>query len=57
MWSRDEIKRGKCTDCAACELACNLEGNDGIRITYPMPHIEAYLADLEQKGIKPVYKR
>jgi hypothetical protein len=57
MWSRDEIKKGKCTDCVACELACQLYGNAGVTITYPMPQLDAYLSDLEKRGIKPVYKR
>ena len=56
-WSVDEIKKGKCTDCVACELACQLKGNGGVTITYPMPKLEEYLADLERWGIKPVYKR
>ncbi len=57
MWSKDEIKKGKCTDCVACELACQLHGNGGVTITYSMPKLDEYLAELERKGIKPVYKR
>ena len=57
MWSKDEIKRGKCTDCVACELACQLYGNGGVKIIYPMPLLDEYLADLDKNGIKPVYKR
>ena len=53
----DEIKKGKCTDCVACELACQLHGNGGVTITYPMPKLDEYLADLEMKGMKPVYKK
>ena len=56
MWSKEEIKKGKCTDCVACELACQLNGNGGVAITYPIPKLDGYLADLEKKGIKPVYK-
>ena len=57
MWSKDEIKKGKCTDCVACELACRLYGNKGVTITYSIPKLDEYLTDLEKKGIKPVYRR
>lgn len=57
MWSKDEIRKGKCTDCVACELACQLNGNKGITITYSIPKLDEYVADIERKGIKPVYKR
>ncbi len=57
MWSKDEIKKGKCTDCVACELECQLRGDGGVTITYVMPKLDEYLADLEKKGIKPVFKR
>jgi len=57
MWSKEEIKKGKCTDCVACELECQLHGNGGVTITYPMPKLDEYLAGLEKKGMKPVYKR
>ena len=57
MWSLEEIKKGKCTDCVACELACHGHGNGGVTIIYPMPKLDEYLAELESQGIKPVYKR
>jgi hypothetical protein len=57
MWSKEEIKKRKCTDCVACELECQLRGKGGVTITYPMPKLDEYLAGLEKKGIKPVYKR
>lgn len=56
-WTLDEIRKGKCTDCAACELACQLHGNGGVTITYAIPKLDEYLDDLEKKGIQPVYKR
>lgn len=56
-WSKDETKKGKCTDCVACELECQLRGNGGVTITYAMPKLDEYLADLERKGIKPVYRK
>ncbi len=57
MWSKDEIKKGKCTDCVACELACQLHGNYGVTITYAIPKLDEYLEHLEKQGIKPVYRR
>ena len=57
IWTKDEIIKGKCTDCVACELACQLHGNKGVTITYAIPKLDEYLADLEKNGIKPVYKR
>ena len=56
-WSKEEIKKRKCTDCVACELACQLQGNGGVMITYPMPVLDEYLSVLDKQGIKPVYKR
>lgn len=57
MWSKEEIKKGKCTDCVACELACQLHGNGGVTITYSIPKLDEYVVDIERKGIEPVYKR
>lgn len=57
MWTKEEIKRGKCTDCVACELACQLSGNGGVMIIYAQPELEGYLEELERQGIRPVYKR
>lgn len=57
MWSKEEIKKGKCTDCVACELECQLHGNNGVTITYSIPKLDEYVAVLEKKGIKPIYKR
>ncbi|MEJ2718246.1 MAG: hypothetical protein P8182_14105 [Deltaproteobacteria bacterium] len=57
MWDRAEIKRGKCTDCVACELACQLYGNGGVTITYPMPKLDEFLEGLEEQGLTPAYKR
>jgi len=57
MWSPEEIKKGKCTDCVACELACQLYGNEGITISYPIPKLDEYVAGLAKRGIKTVYRR
>lgn len=56
MWSKQEVKARKCTDCVACELSCDLYGNGAITITYLIPKLDEYLATIEQQGIKPVYK-
>jgi len=33
----EEAKRGKCTECLACELACTFHGNRAISIDLPLP--------------------
>jgi hypothetical protein len=55
IWTRDEIKKGKCTDCVACELTCQLYGNNGVTIIYEMPKLDEHLAVLKKAGIKTVY--
>jgi len=35
-----EAKKGKCTECLACELECQFHGNKGIRIVLPIPGLE-----------------
>lgn len=35
-----EAKRGRCTECLACELACSFHGHGGIRIDLPIPGLE-----------------
>jgi hypothetical protein len=57
MWSQAEIKKGKCTDCLACELACQLQGLGGVTVSYAIPKLDGYLEEIEKKGIQPVYSR
>lgn len=38
--SREEAKRGKCTECLACELACEFQGNGAIFIDLPIPGLD-----------------
>lgn len=38
--SHEEAKRGKCTECLACELACTFHGNKAIYIDLPIPSLE-----------------
>ena len=33
----EEAKRGRCTECLACELACEFHGNKAIFIDLPIP--------------------
>ena len=40
--SEEEAKKGKCTECLACELACEFEGNKGLYINLPIPGLEEY---------------
>jgi len=35
-----EAKRGRCTECLACELECQFHGNGGIFIDLPIPGLE-----------------
>ena len=38
--SREEAKKGKCTECLACELACEFQGNGAIFIDLPIPGLD-----------------
>jgi len=40
--AEEEAKKGKCTECLACELACEFEGNKGAFIDLPIPGLEEY---------------
>ena len=37
-----EAKKGKCTECLACELACQFHGNKALRIDLPVPGLEPF---------------
>ncbi len=37
-----DAKKGKCTECLACELACEFEGEKGAYIDLPIPGLEDY---------------
>ena len=41
--SRDDAKRGGCTECLACELECAVYGNGGAHIDLPIEGLSAYL--------------
>jgi len=36
-----EAKKGKCTECLACELECQFHGNKALRIDLPIPGLES----------------
>jgi succinyl-CoA synthetase beta subunit len=38
--SQKEAKKGRCTECLACELACKFHGNQAIFIDLPIPGFE-----------------
>lgn len=40
--SREEAKKGKCTECLACEVECYFHGNKGGRVDLPIPGLEEY---------------
>ncbi len=35
-YSKDELRKGACTECLACELDCQLYGKEAIKITLPL---------------------
>ena len=39
------VKKGRCTECLACEIACGSEGNDGLWIDLPIPGLETYRSE------------
>ncbi|UCH78597.1 MAG: acetate--CoA ligase family protein [Candidatus Coatesbacteria bacterium] len=39
----EEARRGRCSECLACEVECHARGNGGGKITLPIPGLEAYL--------------
>jgi NAD-dependent dihydropyrimidine dehydrogenase PreA subunit len=38
-----EAKKGKCTECLACELECQFHGNKALRIDLPIPGLESVI--------------
>lgn len=55
--SANEIKRGACLDCLACELDCDLYGHKALKIVYPMPELDRYLRKLKERGIEVIWRR
>ncbi|MDH4208511.1 MAG: hypothetical protein OEV76_06540 [Anaerolineae bacterium] len=50
----DEVKRGACTEDLACELDCELYGNQALVVTLPLPELDEYLENLTER---PTYER
>ena len=48
--SREEARRGGCTECLACELECAVAGNGGAQIDMPIEGLDAYEAAV---GVTP----
>ena len=36
----EEARKGKCTECLACEVECAFEGNGGGRVLLPIPGLD-----------------
>lgn len=53
--ARDEIKKGECTETAACELECHLRGKGGLRLILPMPELDHYVKEMKKRGEKLIY--
>ncbi len=45
----EDVKKGKCTECLACEIACQFHGNKGLHIVLPIPGLAEYREKLIQK--------
>jgi len=48
--SEEDVARGKCTECLACELACFLEGEKAIHIDLPIPGLKEYREKIAKEG-------
>lgn len=45
--SPEDAARGKCTECLACELACEFHGNRALHIELPIPGLEEAIQSRE----------
>ncbi len=46
----EEIKKGKCTECLACEIACRFHGLGALYIHLPIPGLKEYRERLSKEG-------
>ena len=44
-----EVKKGKCTECLACEIACKFHGEGALYIHLPIPGLKEYRDSLIEK--------
>jgi Fe-S-cluster-containing dehydrogenase component len=55
--SSEDARKGQCSECLACEEACDTVSMGGLRIELPMPALEKWLQYLTKKNDRPVYLR
>jgi len=48
--SQEEAKKGKCTECLACEIFCTFHEQDAIFIHLPIPGLKEYREKIVKKG-------
>ncbi len=48
----EEVKKGKCPECLACEIACRFSGNKGLYIHLPIPGLKEYREKIIKSGQK-----
>ncbi len=48
--TREEAKKGKCTECLACEIFCTFHEQEAILINLPIPGLKEYRDKLVKKG-------
>jgi hypothetical protein len=48
--SADEAKKGKCTECLACEIYCRFHEKDAISIILPIPGLREYRDKIIKKN-------
>lgn len=39
----EQVRKGKCTECLACELECHFQGAGGLKIELPIPGLDALM--------------
>ena len=47
---REDAKKGKCTECLACEIFCRFHERNAIAIDLPVPGLKAYRESLRGRG-------
>jgi succinyl-CoA synthetase beta subunit len=53
---KDEAKKGKCTECLACEIYCKYHEQDAITIVLPIPGLREYRERLRNSVRVPVFE-
>ncbi len=46
----EEVKKGKCTECLACEIACKFEGKGALYIHLPIPGLKEYREKISRES-------